>query len=256
MKTVSALPLAVAALLCLLLAGFALGQELQQPDLVPGQPALTNGSIIKMLRAGLGEDVILSTVKAKPAKYATGVDDLIALKGAGVTDKIITAMIERMASGGSNRIARPPASEGEEDKKAWEKVFGEITAAQERARTQQLESAHRALDDCTRAEEIDHQSKIDHQKRMYEMERERLDEDFVAGRISAVHRIKQLKLIEQAEYELEKAELRHKLAEALGGRPAGPAPAETPWLTPLYTPPGAPCPALFKDSSKQSTAGP
>jgi hypothetical protein len=52
------------SVLGLLLAGFALGQELQQPVPASGQPALTNDSIIKMLRAGLGEDVIISTVKA------------------------------------------------------------------------------------------------------------------------------------------------------------------------------------------------
>jgi hypothetical protein len=66
-----------------------------------------------MLRAGLGEDVIVSAVKAQPAKYSIGPDDLIALKGAGVTDKIITAMIDRMASSGSYRVVNPPpGSEG------------------------------------------------------------------------------------------------------------------------------------------------
>jgi len=103
MKTVSVFPLA-AALFRILLAGFALGEEPQQPVLVPGHASLTNDSIIKMLKAGLGEDVIVSTVRTQPAKYSTGVDDLIALKGAGVADKIITAMVERMASGGSDRV--------------------------------------------------------------------------------------------------------------------------------------------------------
>ena len=98
------------SVLCLLLAGSALGQELQQPVPASGQSALTNDSIIKMLRAGLGEDVIVSTVKAQPAQYSIGLDDLIALKGAGVTDKIITAMVERMASGGSDRVVNPPPS--------------------------------------------------------------------------------------------------------------------------------------------------
>lgn len=99
--------------LCLLLAGFALGQERQQPVPASGQSALTNDSIIKMLRAGLGEDVIVSTVKAQPAKYSTGVDDLIALKGAGVTDRILAAMVERMASGSSYGVVNPPpGSEG------------------------------------------------------------------------------------------------------------------------------------------------
>jgi hypothetical protein len=65
-----------------------------------------------MLKAGLGEDVIVSAVRAQPAKYSTGVDDLIALKGAGVTDKIIAAMIDQMARP-SDRTVRPPAAEGD-----------------------------------------------------------------------------------------------------------------------------------------------
>ncbi len=71
------------------------------------QTSLTNDSIIKMVKAGLGEDIIVSTVKSQPAKYSTTPDDLIALKGAGVSDKIVGAMIERMASS-----AAPPAPAG------------------------------------------------------------------------------------------------------------------------------------------------
>jgi hypothetical protein len=100
------------SVLCLLLAGFAIGREPQQPALASGQPALTNDSIIKMLKAGLGEDLIVSTVKTQPGRYSIGLDDLIALKGAGVTDKIITAMVERMAPGGSDRVVSPPPNEG------------------------------------------------------------------------------------------------------------------------------------------------
>jgi len=60
------------------------------------QTALTNDSIVKMAKAGLGEEIILSTVKSQPGRYATSPDDLIALKAAGVTDKVIAAMIDKM----------------------------------------------------------------------------------------------------------------------------------------------------------------
>lgn len=60
------------------------------------QTALTNDSIIRMAKAGLGEEIILSTVKSQPGRYATSPDDLIALKTAGVTDKVIAAMIDKM----------------------------------------------------------------------------------------------------------------------------------------------------------------
>ena len=63
------------------------------------QTALTNDAIIKMTKAGLGEEIILSTIKAQPAQYSTTADDLIALKGAGVSDKILSAMVSKMAGG-------------------------------------------------------------------------------------------------------------------------------------------------------------
>jgi len=62
------------------------------------QTALTNDSIIKMVKAGLGDDIVVSTIKAQPAQFATAPDDLIALKKAGVTDKIIGAIIEKAAA--------------------------------------------------------------------------------------------------------------------------------------------------------------
>jgi len=65
------------------------------------QTALTNDAIIKMTKAGLGEDVIVSSINAQPGKYTTGADDLIALKSAGVSDKVITAIVSKAAAAGS-----------------------------------------------------------------------------------------------------------------------------------------------------------
>ena len=63
------------------------------------QTALTNDAVVKMVKAGLGDDIVVSTIKAQPGKYATGADDLIALKTAGVSDKVIGAMVEKAAGG-------------------------------------------------------------------------------------------------------------------------------------------------------------
>lgn len=79
----------------------------------PGQTALTNDSIIKMTKAGLGEDIVLSTINAQPAKFGTGTDDLIALKQAGVSDKVIAAMVTKMsgpASPAAPAAAAAPAT--------------------------------------------------------------------------------------------------------------------------------------------------
>jgi hypothetical protein len=76
---------------------------------VLAQTALTNDSVIKMVKAGLGDDLVVSTIKSQPANYTTTPDDLIALKGAGVSDKVIAAMIERMSA----PAAPPPPPAGQ-----------------------------------------------------------------------------------------------------------------------------------------------
>ena len=48
-----------------------------------------------MVKAGLSDDIVVSTIKSQPASYSTGPDDLIALKGAGVSDKVIAAMMDK-----------------------------------------------------------------------------------------------------------------------------------------------------------------
>jgi len=64
-----------------------------------GQSTLNNSAIIKMAKAGLGEDILVSTIRSQPGAYTTSADDLIMLKAAGVTDKVIAAMIEKGAAG-------------------------------------------------------------------------------------------------------------------------------------------------------------
>jgi hypothetical protein len=72
------------------------------------QATLTNDSIVKMLKAGLSEDIVLSSIHSQPGKYSTGADDLIALKSAGVSDKIIAAMMNG-GGGAAPAAAAAPA---------------------------------------------------------------------------------------------------------------------------------------------------
>jgi hypothetical protein len=72
------------------------------------QTTLTNETIIKMAKAGLSDDVIISTITSQPGKYATTPDDLIGLKGAGVSDRVIGVMVERMVA--INSAAPAPAT--------------------------------------------------------------------------------------------------------------------------------------------------
>ncbi len=70
--------------------------------------ALNNNSVIKMVRAGLSDDVIVATINANAGSYDTSPDALIALKQAGVSDKVIAAIVGRGAGSASAAPAPPP----------------------------------------------------------------------------------------------------------------------------------------------------
>ncbi|OFV95572.1 MAG: hypothetical protein A3H28_16925 [Acidobacteria bacterium RIFCSPLOWO2_02_FULL_61_28] len=61
------------------------------------QETLTNDSVVKLVKAGLSEDLITGMVNTQPGKYSLGAEDIIALKNEGVSEKIIAAMIRKNA---------------------------------------------------------------------------------------------------------------------------------------------------------------
>lgn len=65
------------------------------------QQALNNDSIAKLAKAGLSDDVIITTVNASPGTYDISPNGLIALKSAGVSDKVISAVVQRASSNSS-----------------------------------------------------------------------------------------------------------------------------------------------------------
>jgi len=71
------------------------------------QTTLNNDAIVKMTKAGLSDDIVVATIKAQPGSYSTAPDDLIALKQAGVSDKVIAAM---MAGASAPSAAPQPAA--------------------------------------------------------------------------------------------------------------------------------------------------
>jgi len=54
------------------------------------------------VRSGLSEDIIVSMVKSQPAKFEMTPDQLIALKSAGVSDKVVASMVEKSAGYGTS----------------------------------------------------------------------------------------------------------------------------------------------------------
>ena len=58
---------------------------------------LTNESILSMIKAGLGEEVIIGKIRISQGQYNLATSDMLKLKTDGVSDKIIQAMIEASA---------------------------------------------------------------------------------------------------------------------------------------------------------------
>lgn len=96
-------PVSLACLLPLLLMALAANSLCAQaPDDNPGpiqtshdtsRPhPLDNDTILRMAKAGLGDDVIVQTIDLQPGHYDTKPEDLITLKQAGLSDRVISAM--------------------------------------------------------------------------------------------------------------------------------------------------------------------
>jgi len=84
-----ALLLEVSFSTCLLVALLDLSPAFGQTRL-----EVDNARVVAMTKLGLGDEVIIARIKTSPCKFALTDDDLVALKRAGVSDKIITAMLE------------------------------------------------------------------------------------------------------------------------------------------------------------------
>jgi len=57
--------------------------------------ALNNDAIVKLAKAGMSEDVIIATINGSAGTFDTSADGLIALKTAGVSDKVVAAIVTK-----------------------------------------------------------------------------------------------------------------------------------------------------------------
>jgi hypothetical protein len=65
--------------------------------LLPAQQALDNASVIKLIKAGLSDDLVVTTINSSAGAYDTSANGLIALKKAGASDKILAAIVLKAA---------------------------------------------------------------------------------------------------------------------------------------------------------------
>jgi len=78
--------------------------------LLVAQQSLNNDSIIKLVKAGLSEDLLGSTINASPGTYDTSANGLIALKTAGASDKVVAAIVIKGTAPATSAaaVAAPP----------------------------------------------------------------------------------------------------------------------------------------------------
>jgi hypothetical protein len=70
--------------------------------------ALTNRDIVRLVQAKISEDIIISKIKSSKTHFDTSVDGLIALREAGVSDRLVNLMMNPTAD--SSAPATAPAS--------------------------------------------------------------------------------------------------------------------------------------------------
>jgi hypothetical protein len=83
-------------------------------SILAAQQPLTNEAIIKLAKAGLSDDLIVTTINTQAGTYDTSTDGLIALKTGGVSDKVVGAILSKAANGATGSTApaapAPPAA--------------------------------------------------------------------------------------------------------------------------------------------------
>jgi hypothetical protein len=96
--------LVISAVALLVAFGFA-------PLAAHAQQTMDNDAVVKLVKSGLGEDLIVQTISASAGHYDISADAMIALKQAGVTDKELGAMVTKNAApNGPAPAAAAPSS--------------------------------------------------------------------------------------------------------------------------------------------------
>jgi hypothetical protein len=78
------------------------------PSPAPKNPSLTNADIVKMVKGGLQESTILNVIAATDCDFDVSVDGLLALKAAGVGDRVMDAMLAAAARKRTSVAATAP----------------------------------------------------------------------------------------------------------------------------------------------------
>src|SRR5215475_3055643 len=75
----------------------------QQPS---KEKALTNADVVRMAKNAFSEDSIINTIQSNKTQFDLSVDALIALKSAGVSERIISVMQSAQGTGRGPQVSR------------------------------------------------------------------------------------------------------------------------------------------------------
>ena len=75
------------------------------------QEVLTNDSVVQMVKAGLPEAIVIAKIKGTATKFDLKTDSLVSLKKAGVSDKVLEAMVSAgsVTAAPTTAMPAPPA---------------------------------------------------------------------------------------------------------------------------------------------------
>jgi len=77
------------------------------------QQVLDNDAIIKLVKSGISDDLVVNMIDTQPGNYKTAADDMAALRQAGVSDRILSAMVSHAnaaAPAAAVESVAPPAA--------------------------------------------------------------------------------------------------------------------------------------------------
>lgn len=77
-----------------------------------GQESLNNEGVIKLVRSGMSEELIVNVIRQQPGSYVLGATELVALKDAGVSEKLIGVMLEKGKPASATPAPAPAAETG------------------------------------------------------------------------------------------------------------------------------------------------
>jgi hypothetical protein len=77
--------------------------------ILAAQQTMNNDSIITMVKAGLSDDIILASISSRPCSFDISTSGLVALKAAGVSDKVVAAVITKGATAAPTSAPAPAA---------------------------------------------------------------------------------------------------------------------------------------------------